>query len=402
MYRIHTLLFVFLTVIRGVGAQEAPVEVTACELAKNPGSFDKKAIRVRAGLSVHFEDFSLSIPDCDSHRWIWLAFGGDVPGIVSSMANDNVRTPGKDVTVEGVPFGIKKDDDFRKLYALIAAGGQDHPKYRATATMTGRFFAGEGQKNADGTISYRGYGHFGCCSLFLITVVSDVESIPPANLHLHGTVVGPDGKPMEGLTVIDDILGGSPPERQQVATNARGEFEFAISGEQLRIEDPRYRPVALQVEPGGPAIQIELEEAKLSDWHIPVCAENDLDHRTGFSVLFRIPATMDSSLSEFEDGKSDIVFPRGKDALAAELFISSFADNRIDDFESPSNEQFRQRWVKDRSNNVIGIDSRGWEPIHGGWRTVRFRRESVSYSFDKPTRHKILDQIIDSACIAKR
>jgi len=251
MHKKCLLLLVFLVVPGMAIAQDTPLEVSACELAKDPGAFDKKAIRVRAGLSVHFEDFSLAVPDCEGKGWIWLAFGGDVPGIVTSMANDNVRTLGVDIKVEDVPYGIKKDENFQRLYALIAAGGQDHPKYRVTATLTGKFFAGEASKSEDGKTSYSGYGHLGCCSLFLIMEVSNVESMPPANLHLRGTVGGPDGKPMAGINVIDDILGGSPPERQQITTDANGEFEFAISGEQLRIEDPRYRPVALSVEPGG-------------------------------------------------------------------------------------------------------------------------------------------------------
>jgi len=398
----YIFVFAFLVAARAIPAQETPVEVSACELAKNPGSFDKKMIRVRAGLSVHFEDFSLRTPDCAGQNGVWLAFGGDVPGIVTSMANDNVRKPGTDITVEGVPYGIKKDENFRRLYALIAAGGEEHPKYRVTATLTGRFFAGLEQKLPDNKTYYGGYGHLGCCSLFVIMEVSGVESNPPANLSLHGTVSGPDGKPMEGLTVIDDILGGSPPERQQVLTNAKGEFMFAISGEQLRIEDPRYRPVALSVEPGGPAARIMLEDARLSDWHIPGCADNDLAHRIGFSVLFRIPPTMDSSLNEFEDGKGYFVFPRGKDAPEAELIISSFIDNRIDEVDSPAKEQFQQRWVKGEDGKIVGIDSRGWEPAHGGWRDVHFYQSRVSYSFHKPKPHKALDQIIDSACIAKK
>ena len=51
-------------------------------------------------------------------------------------------------------------------------------QYRVTATLTGRFFAGEKWKNADGTFRYGGYGHLGCCSLFVIQKVEDVEAEP--------------------------------------------------------------------------------------------------------------------------------------------------------------------------------------------------------------------------------
>ena len=48
---------------------------------QNPRAFDGKPIRVRGTLNVHFEDFSLGLGNCDTRQGIWLAFGGDVPGI---------------------------------------------------------------------------------------------------------------------------------------------------------------------------------------------------------------------------------------------------------------------------------------------------------------------------------
>lgn len=44
-----------------VYAQENPVEVPGCDLAKNPKAFDGKLIRVRGTLNVYFEEFSLGI-----------------------------------------------------------------------------------------------------------------------------------------------------------------------------------------------------------------------------------------------------------------------------------------------------------------------------------------------------
>ena len=53
------------------------------------------------------------------------------------------------------------------------------------------------------------------------------------NLHalgvkpaVRGTLLGSDGKPVKGFVVIDDILGGSPPERRQTVTDGRGKIEF--------------------------------------------------------------------------------------------------------------------------------------------------------------------------------
>jgi hypothetical protein len=80
-----------LCVPRSVCAQENPADVRGCDLAGNPKAFDGKLIRVRGTLNVYFEDFSLGIKNCDAHQGIWLAFGGDVPGIVASLVNDDVK-----------------------------------------------------------------------------------------------------------------------------------------------------------------------------------------------------------------------------------------------------------------------------------------------------------------------
>ena len=189
-------------------ADENAVAVSVCDLARNPKGYDGKTIQVRGTLSVHFEDFTLQTGSCKSGQLIWLAFGGDVPGIVASTANDNVRRPGSDLTVNGVAYGIKKDESFRKLYALIASRHGDKADYRVTATLTGTFLAGDEGKTATGVARYSGYGHLGCCSLLVITRVSEVDSAPAAKLDVKGIVAGPDGKPVEGLTVMDDVLGG--------------------------------------------------------------------------------------------------------------------------------------------------------------------------------------------------
>ena len=132
--------------------------LAGCDLARNPKAFDGKLIRVRGTLNVHFEDFSFGNRNCDSEQGIWLAFGGDVPGIVSSTANDSYRKSGSDVNVNGVSYGIKKDDNFRKLYALIAARHGDEPAFNVTATLTGMFFAGQESRTAKGAVNFAGYG----------------------------------------------------------------------------------------------------------------------------------------------------------------------------------------------------------------------------------------------------
>jgi hypothetical protein len=236
----------------------------------------------------------------------------------------------------------------------------------------------------------------------MITQVSDVESVPSANLTLRGVLIGPDDKPFEGFTVYNDVLGGSPPERQKTVTNKQGEFSFSNSGQQLRFENPNYRPLALTVEPGGAPIRVRLQDAKHSDWVIPACREANSSARIGFSVLFALPKTMESSPFSNDGIESIFIYPHGEESTAAELIISSNPADITDAADSLDSERFEERWIKDGMGNVIGIDARGRMTRGGYWRTTIFSgRENAGYRLLPGKQRNALDQIIDSACIAK-
>jgi hypothetical protein len=375
--------------------------LSACDLVQNPRAFDRKTIRVRGTFSVHFEDFTLEMPHCDASRGVWLAFGGDVAGIVASMANDSFRTPGVDIKVDGVSYGIKKDENFRKLYALIAAGQGNLELFRVTATLSGVFLAVKDPE------AVSGYGHLGCCHLFVITGASDVESEPDANLFVHGRVRGADGNPVSGLKVLDDVLGGIPPQTQEATTNDQGEFEFSNSGPLLRVEAPKYRPLAVAVEVGGPPVELKLEDARLSDWQIKACPQAETSSgRIGFSMLFQLPPTMDSELFDHkESGKRTyFVFPRGGSSAAdTQLFIFSETGVATDRRAVVDSEWSERRWIKDSAGVVVGIDSRGRLKGGGAWRNVSFGSdETAKYSLEAGQPIALLDTILESACIAKR
>lgn len=393
-------------------AQDAPAEVPICDLASNPLSFDGKLIRLRGTLSVNFEDFSLDTSNCNPDQGIWLAFGGDVPGIVPSTANDSSRKPGADINVRGVAYQIKKDDSFRRLYALITARDGDEPAYHVTTTLTGAFF-GEQIELPGGRHYVGGYGHLGCCALLVITEVSGVDSVPAADLNVRGTVRGPDGRPMRGFVVYDDTIGGIPPERQQTATNERGEFSFSNSGEVLRFEDPRYRPVALPVKPGGASVLVRLEPAQRSDWVVFPCPQGNAASRVGFSVTFSLPPTMDSDLLSEADlpFQLQFVFPQGGSPSEAELIITNDPDEAAVHSSSVATHAQggpQQRWIKNGAGTVIGIDSRvelrhgSVYPNGGFFRESRFWDHDIaSYTVERNELPGTLDRIIDSACIAK-
>ncbi len=206
-------------------------------------------------------------------------------------------------------------------------------------------------------VSFGGYGHLGCCALLVITQVSDVESVPPTNLNAHGVVIGVDGQPVEGLTVINHILGGSPPGRRTTVTGRQGRFAFSNSGQQLRVQNPDYRPLALTVELGGPEIQVRLEAAKQSDWVIRGCKDLPLRKRVGFSVLFALPETMKSEVLKADDRHSIFLYHQGASAPQADLIVSRVLDGTVEEADSLDSEWFEERWIKDEAGKVVGIDA---------------------------------------------
>ncbi len=217
-------------------------------------------------------------------------------------------------------------------------------------------------------------------------------------------MLGPDGKPIEEFVVIDDILGGSPPERQQTVTNGEGQFNFSISGQLVRFENPNYRPVALAVEPGGAHVQVRLEDAKTSDWLVPLCgAEMNPAGRIGFSVLFPIPTTMESSSFDTDDFHSYFIFPRGDESTSAEFFISTSTDQKAETTDAVGSDWSEQRWIKDSAGAVIGIDARERRKDGVHWRIATFwGHDTAWYNLRSEAQTKSLDGVIDSGCNAKR
>ena len=379
------------------------MDVPYCALAQNPASFDGKMIRVRGTLSVHFEDYSLFDNNCKTNQGIWIGFGGDVPEREASSINEDFRKRGLEIQVNEVPYKVKTDDNFRRLYALIWARHENSSSYSATATLVGFFAAGTKTTWANGETGFSGYGHLGCCSLFVIVEVSsDIVSVPSANLNLRGRVVAPNGKPLKGFHVFDDILAIPRSERQQTVTDDNGNFAFPISGQLLRLETSEYRPVALPVEPGGPAIRVRLENANHSDWIISSCGEKDTLGRVGFSVRFALPPDMESSLMDDDFLHAYFIFPQGGDPSYANLINSTSATELPEEESALDSSWSEQRWIKDSNGAIIGIDARGSRRQGGPWRSARFfEHDLIGYGWlrGKPTRP--LDSIIDSACIAR-
>jgi hypothetical protein len=163
---------------------QGPTKVSPCDLVQQPEKYTRQWVEVRGTVDLAFEDFSLRTVDCgEKLQGIWLAYGGDEPTPTPSTANDNERTPGTVLKVNGIPVPLQRDADLelfkRRLAALRDTAPDGSPcyekcrLYRVTATLTGLFMAAPDPTNNP----LSGYGHLGCCHLLAIRRVADVDAV---------------------------------------------------------------------------------------------------------------------------------------------------------------------------------------------------------------------------------
>jgi hypothetical protein len=160
-----------------------PPTVSFCDLLSNPKAFDGQWIQVRGHVSLAFEDFTLWEPGCDKPlaRSIWLEYGGDEETPTKFCCGDHSRPTGKDFSIRGQTIPLVRDaqtQEFiqkvrdrrsRKANAQPCEGSLCN-LYHVTANLVGLFLAAP----EDPQGGSKGYGHLGCCHLFVIHRASDV------------------------------------------------------------------------------------------------------------------------------------------------------------------------------------------------------------------------------------
>ena len=238
----------------------------------------------------------------------------------------------------------------------------------------------------------------------MITQVSGVMSVPATNLDVRDVVIGVNGHPIHGFTVIDDVLGVSPPGRRTTITDQQGRFSFANSGQRLRFENPAYRPLALPIETGTREIRVQLELANRSDWVLRACKDAHSSKRVGFSVQFTLPNKWESESFKGDASRESVfLFVRGQSAPEANLIVSRILDGTAEGVDARNSKWFEQRWVKTGDGKVVGIDARGRTERHEFWRTATFSdRDIATYQLGAEQSPKTVNEIIDSACPVDR
>jgi hypothetical protein len=152
------------------GGQQ-PERITVCQLKADPAKYNHKLLEVTGFISHGFEDFELFDPDCPTWPGVWLEYGGtNKSGTMYCCGVTAERTRPKQVIVEKIPIPLVVDEPFRELDKLI----QRRPDSVVHATVAGRFFSGE-EVEYPGGKSWSGYGHMGCCTLFMIQQVLSVD-----------------------------------------------------------------------------------------------------------------------------------------------------------------------------------------------------------------------------------
>lgn len=166
------ILFAAIVSCCGRAASEEPQSVSVCDLSENQAAYNHKLIQVAGFISHDFEDFTLFDPTCRSLS-IWVEYGG-------KRKSDTVYccgpTAGKsrpnNLTVEGIALPLVDDGTFetfdREVQPPFRSGGFGSVVH---AKLIGRFFAGHQETGQNGQKWWAGYGHMGCCSLFVIQQV---------------------------------------------------------------------------------------------------------------------------------------------------------------------------------------------------------------------------------------
>jgi len=139
----------------------------------------------------------LGLPEgstCKNVASIWVQPGGDAGSPAVFCCGSHEGTPGKSIKINGIEIALVQDetyDGFMKRLTMSRPRSQsgdfcnDCNYYDVSATLRGRFFAAKLIHNVFYGDMYTGYGHLGCCSLF---VIEQVESYTSAR-----TMVDPPG-----------------------------------------------------------------------------------------------------------------------------------------------------------------------------------------------------------------
>jgi hypothetical protein len=219
-------------------AQPEVIETTICAITKNPSYFDGKVVRVKAKLISGFEVYAIEEPQGQCSISLSNSDGGATASVSLGAMTLNINRP---------EVILKKDSEFKKFQRLQNAemyprkqgeSCMDCHRYEISAMMTGRIdYAGEGN----------GFGHMNMFAARLVLAsVSDVIGHDISSRHdakefsvkkirfptgeLHGIVLSPEGKAIEGAEVsVHPVSENQTPIDEDTDwTDEKGRFKLSL------------------------------------------------------------------------------------------------------------------------------------------------------------------------------
>jgi hypothetical protein len=164
-------------------SQEPPVQVSLCDIKADPEDFLHKLVEFTATASHGFEDSMVEDSRCswpDHGPGVWMEYGGKRSTATMYCCGISPKSDRPDtLVVDGITLDLVDDETFRDFDRRL------HPRHSkprtsdtVRATLRGRIFARyEGIGGTQQNPAWRGYGHMGCCMLFVVTQVVSVD--PP-------------------------------------------------------------------------------------------------------------------------------------------------------------------------------------------------------------------------------
>lgn len=162
---------------------EPLLRVSLCDIKAHPENFIHKLVEITATASHGFEDSMVEDSRCSwsNHRpGIWMEYGGKRSTATMYCCGFSPKRDRPDtLVIDGISLDLIDDEVFRAFDKRLHP---EHSKQRSSdsvgATMRGRIFARyEGIGGTKLSPDWRGYGHMGCCMLFVVTQVVSVDPL---------------------------------------------------------------------------------------------------------------------------------------------------------------------------------------------------------------------------------
>jgi len=256
---------------------ETPQKVTVCDLLDHRKEWDHKLVQVSGFASHGFEDSGFSDPACDSRYGdLWMEYGGTLrAGTMSTVSNWD-RTASQTMKVEGVSIPLTDDAMFHRFDDFLHS---QTPSMTVHATVVARFFAGR-LEDYPGGKQWGGYGHMGCCSLFVIEKVLDVDDHRRPDLDYSDTPEQPHADSFTDLTLV----GATAANLRDLHSAEDGTRAFAFT------DDERVAREAIAVYAPAPkldATSLTLKKTSGNEYRAIYTATLRHSHRRFMVVLSR-------------------------------------------------------------------------------------------------------------------